>query len=59
MMKICLTKPLIKIVTRGHRDLETRPSGDSPNQIWMISGQWFNRFFRIGQKLHKITHNSM
>ena len=38
--------------------LEIRPTGDSPNQIWMISGQWFYRR-RIGQKLHKITHNSM
>ena len=28
-------------------ELETRPPGDSPNQIWMISDQWFyrRRFF--------------
>ena len=26
--------------------LETRSLGDSPNQIWMISGQWFYRFLK-------------
>ena len=37
--------------------LETKPPGDSPNQIWMISGQWFYR--RFFKNLPKIAHNSM
>ena len=63
---MCLTK--IVNQNRKYRSqrpnsnkLGTRPPEDSPNQIQMISGQWFyrRRFLRIGQKLYKITHNYM
>ena len=61
--KMCLTKSVKKNCKYRSQwpnlnKLETRPPGDSPNQIWMISDQWFYRR-RFAQKLHKITHNSM
>ena len=64
--KMCLTKSVnwnrkYRSQRPSLNKLEIRSPGDSSNQIWMISGQWFyrRRFLRTGQKLHKITHNSM
>ena len=65
-LKMCLNKIVnynCKYRSQRHNlnKLEIKSPWDSPNQIWMISGQRFYRgdFLRICQKLHKITHNSM
>ena len=47
-VKMCLMKTirlncLCRSPWNNLNKLETRPPGDSPNQIWMISGEWFYR----------------
>ena len=58
--KMCLTKSGKNRKYRSQQPylnkLETRPPGASPNQVWMISGQWFYR--RFLKNWQKITHNS-
>ena len=63
---MCLTK----IINSNHKyrsqqpnlkKLQTRFPGDSPTKYewFLVSGFIEEEFLRIGQKLHKITHNSI
>ena len=42
---------------KPQHQLETKSLGDSPNHIWFQVSAFIEDFLRIGQQLHKFTHN--